>query len=93
MDCCGDIKEQIPLIVEIHKYLTMAHYKAKQNSGMTSCQGHSFKWAKCTEEELAFAYEELGLKDFVKKTNTKNEEKTKSNKKTKESGETDKGKE
>ena len=95
MGCCEDINDTIPLIVEIHKYLKMAKYKAKQSTGFVSCKGHTFVWRKCTAEQLAFAYEELGLTAYVEKTNTKNEKNTKSNTKkgSKESSETDKGEE
>ena len=66
----------------------MAKYEAKNLTGRTSIKGYHFVWRKATQEELAFAYEELGLIEFVNKLN--NEETT--NKKTKKSSKTKKGK-
>ena len=86
MGCCGNIKDLIPKFVEINNYLDMARYKAKQK-GVTSSQGHQFVWSKCTQEELAYAYEELELTDFVEKTNTKNETKKTNKKESKKSTE------
>jgi hypothetical protein len=38
----------------------MAKYKAKLSSGTTHKDGVKIKWATATQEELAYAYEELG---------------------------------
>ena len=65
-------------------YTIMAEYKAKKTSGRTYKDGFVIKWATATQEELAYAYEDLGLKKLVEKlstTKTKDEPK-----KTKKSG-------
>ena len=72
-------------VVQINQYMDKALYKItdKAHSTMTSVDGHSFIWRKCTQEELAFAFEELKLTDYVEKINTKNEKNK--NKKSKKS--------
>ena len=60
----------------------MATYKAKLQRGRTTYKGYHFSWRKCTQDQLAFAYEELGLKQFVEKT-TNNGTNKKSKKKSK----------
>ena len=69
MACCGDINEKIPFFVKLNKYLDMAKYEAKLKRGRTTYKGFHFSWAKATQEQLAFAYEDLGLKQFVNKIN------------------------
>ena len=62
----------------------MAEYKAKLSSGTTYKGNFKIKWATATQEELAYAYEDLGLTTLVEKlstTKTKDEPK-----KTKKSG-------
>ncbi len=81
MTCCGNKQDLIPIFVQLNKYLSMAKYEAKLKSGRTTYKGYHFSWRKASQEELAFAYEELGLKKFVTKLNN---EKTK-NKTTKKS--------
>jgi hypothetical protein len=56
-------------------YTIMAEYKAKLSSGTTYKDGVKIKWATATNEELAHAYEVLGLTSLVEKT-----EKTKTRK-------------
>ena len=61
----------------------MAEYKAKQSSGTTYKGGFKIKWETATQEELAYAYEELGLTSLVEKlsTTTKKDEPKKTSKK------------
>tara|TARA_R110000772_G_scaffold174017_1_gene285921 strand:- start:394 stop:684 length:291 start_codon:yes stop_codon:yes gene_type:complete len=66
-------------------YTIMAEYKAKLLSGTTYKGDFKIKWATATQEELAYAYEDLGLTSRVEKlstTKTKDEPK-KETKKTK----------
>jgi len=51
-------------------YLIMAKYKSKLESGTTYKNGIKIKWATASQEELAYAYEELGLHDLVEKIST-----------------------
>tara|TARA_R110000744_G_scaffold16018_2_gene44296 strand:- start:721 stop:993 length:273 start_codon:yes stop_codon:yes gene_type:complete len=69
-------------------YTIMAKYKAKKMSGRTYKDGFVIKWATATQEELAYAYEDLGLKKLVEKlstTKTDNEPKKESKKSSKKS--------
>jgi hypothetical protein len=91
MSCCWRKSEEIRFFVKLYKYLDMSKYKAKYNHGVWGSKGYTFKWRKATQEELAFAYEELGLTDYVEKLNNEKQETT--SKKTKKSSKTDKGKE
>ena len=62
-------------------YTIMAEYKAKKTSGRTYKDGFVIKWATATQEELAYAYEDLGSKKLVEKlstTKTKDEPKKES---------------
>jgi len=51
-------------------YTIMAKYKAKKTSGRTYKDGFVIRWATATQEELAYAYEDLGLKKLVEKLST-----------------------
>lgn len=54
----------------------MANYRAKLSSGTTYINGIKIKWATASKEELAYAYEDLGLHNLVEKvspTKPKNE--------------------
>ena len=86
MACCGDKHENIPFVVEIFNYLKMGKYIPKLMNGTTTHEGYTFQWRKCTQEQLAFAYEELGLKKFVTKQNNEktNSKKTKKSSKSSE---------
>jgi hypothetical protein len=71
-------------------YTIMAKYKAKLSVGTTYKGDFKIKWAIATQEELAYAYEDLGMTDKVEKlstTKTKDEPKkaTKKKKSDKES--------
>jgi hypothetical protein len=65
-------------------YTVMAEYKAKLSEGTTYKGGFKIKWATATQEELAYAYEDLGMTDKVEKlstTKTKDEPKKATKKK------------
>jgi hypothetical protein len=51
-------------------YTVMAEYKAKLSSGRAYKGGFMIKWASATQEELAYAYEELGMTSLVEKLST-----------------------
>ena len=51
-------------------YTIMAKYKANKSSGKTYKDGFVIKWATATQEELAYAYEDLGLTKLVEKLST-----------------------
>jgi len=79
-DCGGNIVDLSHLKI----YTIMATYKAKLSVGTTYKGDFKIKWAIATQEELAYAYEDLGMTDKVEKlstTKTKDEPK-----KTKKSG-------
>ena len=79
-DCGGNIVDLSHLKI----YTVMAEYKAKLSVGTTYKGDFKIKWAIATQEELAYAYEDLGMTDKVEKlstTKTKDEPK-----KTKKSG-------
>ena len=60
----------------------MATYKAKLSSGVTYKGDFIIKWATATQEELAHAYEDLGITDLIEKiTKTKDESEKTSKKK------------
>ena len=62
----------------------MAEYKAKLSAGTTYKGDFKIKWAIATQEELAYAYEELSMTDKVEKlstTKTKDEPKKATKKK------------
>ena len=69
-------------------YTIMAKYKAVKSSGTLYKGDLKIKWATATQEELAYAYEDLGLKKLVEKlstTKTDNEPKKESKKSSKKS--------
>ena len=62
----------------------MAEYKAKKSIGTRYKGDFKIKWAIATQEELAYAYEELGMTDVIEKlstTKTKDEPKKAAKKK------------
>ena len=59
----------------------MASYKAKLSSGRTYKGGFSISWATATQEELAYAYEEVGLSNLIEKTTKTKDESEKTSKK------------
>ena len=65
-------------------YTVMAEYKAKKSIGTTYKGGFEINWAIATQEELAYAYEDLGMTTLVEKlstTKTKDEPKKATKKK------------
>tara|TARA_R100001163_G_scaffold64502_1_gene58901 strand:+ start:1479 stop:1748 length:270 start_codon:yes stop_codon:yes gene_type:complete len=78
-DCNNNIVDLSHLKI----YTVMAEYKAKQSSGTTYKGDFKIKWATATQDELAYAYEELGLTSLVEKisTTTKKNEAKKTDKK------------
>tara|TARA_B100001173_G_C16006345_1_gene555715 strand:- start:154 stop:423 length:270 start_codon:yes stop_codon:yes gene_type:complete len=79
-----DCGKKIVDLSHLKIYTVMAEYKAKLSSGTTYKGNFKIKWATATQEELAYAYEDLGLTTLVEKlstTKTKDEPK-----KTKKSG-------
>ena len=48
----------------------MAEYKAKLSGGTTYEGEFKIKWAIATQEELAYAYEDLGMTSLVEKLST-----------------------
>jgi isocitrate lyase len=64
--------------------MIMAEYRAKLSSGTTYKGDFKIKWATATQEELAYAYEDLGMTSLVEKlstTKTKDEPKKATKKK------------
>ena len=64
----------------------MAEYKAKLSIGTTYKVGFEINWATATQEELAYAYEDLGMTDKVEKLTTKTKDEPKKANKDKKSG-------
>ncbi|MAU36197.1 MAG: hypothetical protein CMD14_02355 [Flavobacteriales bacterium] len=67
-------------------YTIMAEYKSKLSSGTTHKGGFKITWATATQEELAYAYEDLGMTDKVEKLTTKTKDEPKKANKDKKSG-------
>tara|TARA_R100000655_G_scaffold6659_2_gene18884 strand:+ start:1300 stop:1575 length:276 start_codon:yes stop_codon:yes gene_type:complete len=67
-------------------YTIMAEYKAKLSLGTTYKGDFKIKWAIATQEELAYAYEDLGMTDKVEKLTTKTKDEPKKANKDKKSG-------
>ena len=62
----------------------MAKYKAIKSIGTAYKGSFKIKWSTASQEELAYAYEELGMTDTIEKisnTTKKDEPKKKSSKK------------
>ena len=66
-DCNG--KKVIDLS-HLKIYTIMAEYKAKLSLGTTYKGDFKIKWAIATQEELAYAYEDLGMTSMVEKLST-----------------------
>ena len=67
-------------------YTIMAEYKAKLSVGTTYKGDFKIKWATATQEELPYAYEELGMTSKVEKLTTKTKDEPKKATKDKKSG-------
>jgi len=99
---CG-CENNVVDLQQLKIYMIMAEYKAKLSSGTTYKDGVKIKWAIVTQEELAHAYEVLGLTTHVekiektktRKTDAKkvSKDKEESNDSEKESGNSEKDKE
>ena len=77
-----DCNKKIVDLSHLKIYTIMATYKAKLSSGRTYKGDFSISWAKATQEELAYAYEEAGLNNLIEKiTKTKDESEKTSKKK------------
>jgi len=77
-----DCDKKIVDLSHLKIYTIMATYKGKLSSGRTYKGDFSISWAKATQEELAYAYEELGITDLIEKiTKTKDESEKTSKKK------------
>jgi hypothetical protein len=63
---CG-CENNVVDLQQLKIYTIMAEYKAKLSSGTTYKDGVKIKWAIATQEELAHAYEVLGLTTHVEK--------------------------
>jgi hypothetical protein len=80
---CAENKVDSP---HLKIYTIMAEYKAKLSSGTTYKGDFKIKWAIATQEELAYAYEDLGMTDKVEKLTTKTKDEPKKANKDKKSG-------
>ena len=79
-----DCEKKVVDLSHLKIYTVMAKYKSKLSSGTTYKDGVKIKWAIATQEELAYAYEDLGMTDKVEKlstTKTKDEPKKATKKK------------
>jgi len=69
-----DCNKKIVDLSHLKIYTIMATYKAKLSSGSTYKGDFKITWATATQEELAYAYEEVGLNNLIEKiTKTKDE--------------------
>ena len=66
-DCSG---KNVVDLSHLKIYTVMAEYKAKLSSGTTYKGDFKIKWERATQEELAYAYEDLGLTSHVEKVST-----------------------
>tara|TARA_Y100000385_G_C12684897_1_gene463753 strand:+ start:172 stop:441 length:270 start_codon:yes stop_codon:yes gene_type:complete len=77
-----DCNKKIVDLSHLKIYTIMATYKAKLSSGSTYKGDFKITWARATQEELAYAYEEVGLNNLIEKiTKTKDESEKTSKKK------------
>tara|TARA_R100000900_G_scaffold109669_1_gene85254 strand:- start:67 stop:351 length:285 start_codon:yes stop_codon:yes gene_type:complete len=69
---CGCNKNVVDL-QQYKIYTIMAEYKAKLSSGTTYKGDYKISWKRANQEQLAHAYEVIGLTDLIEKiekTNT-----------------------
>ena len=79
-----DCGKNIVNLSHLKIYTFMSEYKSNISSGRTYKDGFRINWATASQEELAYAYEELGLTSLVEKistTKTKDESKKAAKKK------------
>tara|TARA_R110000764_G_scaffold165047_1_gene252016 strand:- start:440 stop:715 length:276 start_codon:yes stop_codon:yes gene_type:complete len=65
-----DCGEKIVNYSHLKIYTFMAKYKAIKSSGTLYKGDFKIKWATATQEELSYAYEDLGLTKLVEKLST-----------------------
>jgi len=86
-----DCSDKIVNLETLKIYTLMGTYKALIKSGVSSKGDFRIEWAVASQEELAYAYEELGMTGAIEKlstTKTENDSK-KATKKKKSSKDTD----
>jgi len=66
---CG-CSDNIVLLETLKIYTFMGTYKAKYKTGISVKGNFKIEWASATQEELAYAYEELGMTRVIEKTST-----------------------
>ena len=77
-----DCDKKIVDLSHLKIYTIMATYKARLSSGSTYKGDFKITWATATQEELAYAYEVVGLNNLIEKiTKTKDESEKTSKKK------------
>jgi hypothetical protein len=83
---CSSNKKVVDL-PHIKIYLEMADYKIKDKYvgklSWTTSGSFKIRWNRCSQEELAYAYEEVGLTKYIEKTTktSKDDKKTSTTKK------------
>ena len=65
-----DCGQKVVNYTHLNIYTLMAKYKAVKSSGTLYKGDLKIKWATATQEELAYAYEDLGLTKLVEKVST-----------------------
>jgi len=65
-----DCGEKVVNYTHLKIYTFMAKYKAVKSSGTLYKGDVKIKWATATQDELAYAYEDLGLTKLVEKLST-----------------------
>jgi len=84
---CG-CSDNIVYLETLKIYTFMGLYKAKYTEGISVKGDFKINWANATQEDLAYAYEELGMTAVIDKTSTtktKDEPKKESKKSSKKS--------
>tara|TARA_R100000664_G_C2689944_1_gene94458 strand:+ start:52 stop:321 length:270 start_codon:yes stop_codon:yes gene_type:complete len=79
---CG-CEEKIVDLPSLKIYTFMGTYKSKLKSGISVKGNFKIDWSSATQEDLAYAYEELGMTGVIEKTltTTKKDEPKKTSKK------------
>jgi len=80
---CAENKVDSP---HLKIYTIMAEYKAKLSIGTTYKVGFEINWATANKDELAYAYDDLGMTNKVEKLTTKTKDEPKKANKDKKSG-------
>jgi len=66
---CG-CSDNIVHLETLKIYTFMGSYKAKYTTGISVKGNFKIEWAVATQEELAYAYEELGMTRVIEKLST-----------------------